>query len=80
MNGPKAITPLMLLTAIAVVCLIVAIALFAMFSSGLFNHYDASAVESWSGPSPALALIPLGIGVLCGVGALVLWGTQTSKR
>ena len=67
--------PLMILTAVAVVCFALALGMFLMFSFGLFSHYDFS-VGATVGASPLLALIPLFIGVIAGVGALLLWGVQ----
>lgn len=73
------ITPLAVLTGVAILGLVVALGLFAAINAKLLSHYDYAA-NGLVGPSPLLALIPLGIGVLAGVAALVLWGVQQGQR
>ena len=70
--------PLYLLVAVGIVGLIATLGMFAAISAGLFNSYDFETGTS-AGPSVALALIPLGIAVVAGVGALVLWGQRRQR-
>lgn len=73
------ITPLAVLAGVAILGLVVAIGLFAAINSHLLSRYDYAA-NGLVGPSPLLALIPLGIGVIAGVAALLLWGMQQGQR
>ena len=66
------------LTVIAVVGLIVGLAGFALIQAGMFDRYDF-ATGTLSGPSPLVALIPAGIGVLAGIAAQLLWGMQQGR-
>jgi|GEM_PF-2763013 len=71
--------PLTILSVVAIVALIIALALFSMISGGLFRTYDFNAFTgegTWYGPEPWVALIPFGVGILASVGALVLWGSS----
>lgn len=76
MNGKK--LPLYVLTVVAIVGIVAAVGIFAGFTSGLFSQYDME-TSTMAGPSPLLALIPAGVGVIAGVGALVLWGIQRQQ-
>lgn len=60
MNNPA----LSVLTVVGILGVIAAAGLFVALSSGLFN----------TDLSPLVALVPLGVGVIAGVGALVIWG------
>lgn len=73
------ITPLAVLTGVAILGLVVALGLFAAINANLLSRYDYAS-NGLVGPSPLLALIPLGIGVLTGVAALLLWGVQQGQR
>lgn len=73
------ITPLAVLSGVAILGLVAALGLFTAINSKLLSHYDYAA-NGLVGPSPLLALIPLGIGVLAGIAALVLWGVQQGQR
>lgn len=64
---------LVALSAVAAIGLIVGLVLYAVISAGFLNTYDAE------GPSPLLALIPAGVGVLAGIAALLLWGMQQGR-
>ena len=62
--------PLMILTVVAGACILVALGMFL-----LFFYVSAG---GGIGPSPLLALIPLFIGVIAGVGALTALGRGRS--
>lgn len=70
--------PLVALIGVAVVGLFAALALAAMVNANLFARYDLNTGEYGGGPSVWIAVIPLAIGVLAGIAALVLWGVQRS--
>lgn len=69
---------LVILSVVAGIGIVAAIGLFAAINANLLSTYDFATMEM-VGPSPLLALIPLGIGLIAGVGAVVLWGTQRQR-
>ncbi len=73
------ITPLAVLSGVAILGLVAALGLFTAINAKMLSHYDYAA-NGLVGPSPLLALVPLGIGVLAGIAALVLWGVQQGQR
>lgn len=69
-------TPIVVLGGIGVVGILVAIVLFALVNGNMLATYSLTTGTYEGGPSAAIALIPLAIGVLAGVGALILWGVN----
>ncbi len=69
---------LVILAAVAVLGAVIALVLFSMITGGLFDTYDVFTMTT-DRPSLALVLVPLGVAVAAGVGALVLWGTQRTR-
>jgi hypothetical protein len=68
--------PVMVLGVIGVVGVLVAVVLFATINANMFATYSLVTGEFEGGPSAVIALIPLAIGVLAGIGALILWGVN----
>lgn len=69
---------LLALTALSALGLLVALVLFAMNNAGMFSTYDLTTGTYTGGLSAAATLIPLGIGVLAGIAALVVWGMRAN--
>jgi hypothetical protein len=71
---------LIALIAVSALGLLVALVLFALNNAGTFSTYDLM-TGTMTGGLPAIAvLVPLGIGVLAGIAALVVWGLTASPQ
>jgi hypothetical protein len=69
---------LIALLAVSALGLLVALVLFALNNAGMFSTYDLM-TGTMTGGLPAIAvLVPLGIGVLAGIAALVVWGLRAN--
>ena len=71
--------PLVALIGVAVVGVLAAVVLFAVANAGLTGTYDFATGDRVGGMSGWVAVIPLAIGAIAGIAALVLWGTQRTS-
>ncbi|MDL9978857.1 hypothetical protein [Microbacterium candidum] len=71
--------PLAIATVVAVVGLVVGVVLLGVSLAGATRTYNIETMQMEGGIPVWAALIPLAIGVIAGMGALILWGMQRAQ-
>lgn len=79
-NAPKPGAVTLALLVVCVLGVLGALGLFSMVNAGMFARYDIVVGMRMGGPSPLIALIPLGIGVAAGIGAAITWTIEKNQR
>lgn len=70
----------LVLTAIAALGAAVAFVLFALINAGVFVDRDPISGGVYSaGPSAWIAVVPLALAVVAGIGAVVMWASASSR-